>query len=166
MKCSAKHTKFQPPEDALYECPQCGSLEFRFAKSASGSEGCPLLHEDDYVECCDCNYEATGQEFSVYLKHKNRMSLGMPQEEYDKMQPAQREVLWKMEASSRHNILMSAKYNLFKEVQDCSERLSKAVRVYREAGASGLGLSTIGMVEKSLRIMKRVLEYMLEAHRQ
>jgi rubredoxin len=77
--CTLKPCVYQPNDDEWY-CPRCGKKEnfivdTDYADSCEGgeeNEGCPLVHEKDYVVCRDCGYDTNGKAFVNRLtKNKN-----------------------------------------------------------------------------------------------
>jgi rubredoxin len=72
MICQAKHTKFQP-SDEQWICPKCGadSAFFVVEDGAEDSDDdCPLLHNEDEIECGKCGYGGTGKSVAAQMTRK------------------------------------------------------------------------------------------------
>lgn len=69
ITCTAKHADRQPTEKE-WKCPRCGAdYPTFFVNESFQTEGsdCEILHDEDYLECNECNYVTTGKEFSESL---------------------------------------------------------------------------------------------------
>lgn len=72
-KCPAKHTKYQPPDDA-WKCPKCGATSNAASLTApcfiiedpdeEALSDCGLLHERDNLSC-GCGYGTSGKAFAA-----------------------------------------------------------------------------------------------------
>ena len=70
--CSAKHTKYQPPEDEKLVCPKCGnSVSFWIQEAVEGAhEDCMLLHDEDYLLCQKCGFDQSGKSYAAAAAKK------------------------------------------------------------------------------------------------
>ena len=65
--CDRKHTKFQPT-DEQWKCPKCGRGSDVFYMSDDSIDCyCPLLHDDDYIVCENCEREWTGKKLAAVM---------------------------------------------------------------------------------------------------
>jgi len=76
MKCTAKHTKYQPGNSHKdWHCPRCGSFSDAFyidVPDPEAHEDCDKLHDDDYIICETCGYDFSGKKVaSMLAKEKN-----------------------------------------------------------------------------------------------
>jgi len=67
-QCGASHTKYQPSESE-FVCPGCGEKDGdffidTFSDDTGADNDCLLLHDEDVLRCCKCNYETTGKKFA------------------------------------------------------------------------------------------------------
>ena len=69
--CTRKHTKYQHPDDEPWVCPKCGSDTF--ALDSDSDEACDLIHNNDWVNCYECDYGASATEFSKLMMRKQNM---------------------------------------------------------------------------------------------
>lgn len=74
MTCTAKHTKYQPPDEA-WKCSGCargpqdnppGIVVDNPDENAAAD--CPLLHEYDEMRCYSCEYCCSGAAFARRLQ--------------------------------------------------------------------------------------------------
>jgi len=73
MTCTAKHTKYQVPNDQ-WRCPKCGAgaelgLFCIWDADETSEEYCELLHDGDFLQC-DCGYQTHGAQFSKLARKK------------------------------------------------------------------------------------------------
>ena len=72
VSCRAKHTKYQPPEDA-WRCPVCDatSEDFTIECSAdSSSDDCTMLHAGDELFCANCEKYWSGAKAATLMQRK------------------------------------------------------------------------------------------------
>jgi len=67
MKCTARHTKYQPMGEE-FKCPQCGEMHPYFYIDESENCDCELLHVDDFAVCEKCSYSCDGASLARQLK--------------------------------------------------------------------------------------------------
>ena len=67
VHCSAKHTRYQPPEDEKLVCRKCGNSESFWIQEVPevAHEDCTILHDDDLLYCDKCNFEQSGRAYAA-----------------------------------------------------------------------------------------------------
>ena len=65
MKCDRKHCRAQVPDEE-FVCPRCGETPAGafVLEGPDESCACPLMHDDDWVQCHRCGYEASAKAYS------------------------------------------------------------------------------------------------------
>lgn len=75
MKCTCKHTKYQPPIE-VWKCPECGIAPPEgLCVDESPNLECDLLHDDDTLICynIECGYVTSGKKYAAQLMRKNNV---------------------------------------------------------------------------------------------
>ena len=82
VRCGAKHTKPQIPDEA-WKCPKCGATadsERAFViqdTDEAASELCPILHAADEIGCDSCGFGSSGAAFARrYAKESGLVPCG------------------------------------------------------------------------------------------
>lgn len=75
VKCTAKHTKYQVPDD-VWKCPKCEATAKQpdgFFNDESENNDCPQLHEGDVLVCYRCKHQTSGKAFAARLQKAANM---------------------------------------------------------------------------------------------
>lgn len=74
MRCTRKHCRYQVP-DELFFCPKCGlgPEEDGLVLEPAVEDECEKMHDDDWVMCYHCGYEASARAFSRLIARQQNL---------------------------------------------------------------------------------------------